>query len=157
MSSEANHVPFGEGRGVAGFEMLTYGNRQATSGISPNTATQTQQGTTYKEGRKKSKGKVQKIIFSALLMVTLSLATAATALAIVHWFAIAGCECATEPGAMEELIQGQIQQLNNTSASASEEIMVLQIEMNRFRNFFYELQQNQTVIEELQRQIQQIQ
>lgn len=40
MSSEANHVPFGEGSGVAGFEMLTYGNRQATSGISPNTATQ---------------------------------------------------------------------------------------------------------------------
>jgi len=74
-------------------------------------------------------------------------------LAIAHWFANAGCECATEPGAVEELIQGQIQQLNNTSASASEEIMVLQIEMNRFRNLFYELQQNQTVIEKLQRQI----
>lgn len=141
MSSEANHVPFGEGSGVAGFEMLTYGNRQATSGISPNTATQTQQGTTYKEGRKKSEEKVQKIIFSALLMVTLSIATAAAALEIAHWFANAGCGCATEPDAVE-LIQGQIQQLNNTSASASEEIMVLQIEMNRFRNLFYELQQN---------------
>lgn len=59
MSLEANHVPFGEGSGVAGFEMLTYGNRQATSGISPNTATQTQQGAMYKEGWKKSEGKVK--------------------------------------------------------------------------------------------------
>lgn len=66
-------------------------------------------------------------------MVTLSIATAAAALAIAHWFANAGCGCATEPDAVE-LIQGQIQQLNNTSTSASEEIMVLQIEMNRFRN-----------------------
>jgi len=57
---------------------------------------------------------------------------------------------------VEELIQGQIQQLNNTSASANEEIVVLQIEMNRFRNLFYELQQNQTVIEKLQRQIQEL-
>lgn len=58
-------------------------------------------------------------------MVTLSIATAAAALAIAHWFANAGCGYATEPGAVEELIQGQIKELNNTSASASEEIMVL--------------------------------
>jgi len=70
-------------------------------------------------------------------------------LAIAHWFANAGCECATEPGAVEELIQGQIQELMeiNTTlhmeimtvrASAEQETTSLQTEVNSLLSLLFD-------------------